>query len=353
MTLSKSDIASDLLPQHKRTLFQTTMKRLSEIGGWEYLFRSLIIAFILWGLYNFKILYEIHTDVKYKDFQLNSIYDFKVSFLWALIFWGYRSLMDKIVFNWSRSLLDPEKFSSEEERDERAKKYCKWVGSVVYYTLSTVIAFILFRDQFFFPVILGGDAQCSDIFFSYPNVPHIPYAKLYYMAQFGNHLHTLLEHIIVKFREPKFYEMFLHHGMSVFLIFYSYLTNTVPIGILVLVTHDPSDVLLDLSRAYNDYKDHKKQFVAAIYASFVLSWLYFRLFAFPGCIVSAAWEFYIALDYSQPTLIILRGLLAYQAMMLTALVGLHLYWFIFIVKIALNVCGKKKDVNIYDTKKIG
>ncbi len=71
----------------------------------------------------------------------------------------------------------------------------------------------------------------------------------FYVLQFGKHLSRFFSHCFIK-QEGNFYEYALHHGLSTFLIIFSYLMNMWLIGIFILVIHDLSDLFLILARAY-------------------------------------------------------------------------------------------------------
>jgi len=73
--------------------------------------------------------------------------------------------------------------------------------------------------------------------------------KVFYIAQFGKHFARLFGHVFIR-PEGNFFEYALHHGLSVFLIVFSYLTNQWLIGIFVLLLHDYSDFALICARAY-------------------------------------------------------------------------------------------------------
>ena len=73
--------------------------------------------------------------------------------------------------------------------------------------------------------------------------------QLFYVLQFGKHLGRLVQHCFIR-PEGNYYEYALHHGLSTFLIFFSYLTNQWIIGIFVLLIHDVSDIALIISRGY-------------------------------------------------------------------------------------------------------
>jgi len=69
------------------------------------------------------------------------------------------------------------------------------------------------------------------------------------MLQFGKHMSRLVIHSFFR-TEGNYYEMALHHILSVVLILISYLTNFWLVGMFVLLTHDASDALLLIARFY-------------------------------------------------------------------------------------------------------
>ncbi len=339
----------DIEVTKKKFGFRHILKDIVEFKGWELLFKVLLYGFVVWGLYNLTIIYRFHNDEQFAHLPKFSVYDFKYSLVFAFCFFLYKNACELIFFNMIKNNLNPEKFPTEEEKNERAKKACKWVMSIIYYSVSTISAYVLFKDEYFFPPMLLGSGQCSALFKYTPYAPNIPNGTWFYMVQFGCHLHTLIDHVVFKWKDPKFWEMFLHHGMAVFLIFFSYMTNEVAVGILVLFTHDPGDIFLDLVRFYNDFKKRNEYLVGIFYSAFMFVWVYFRLYSFPCCIVKEAFH---KLD-SKPAAEwgYLYSPYMYLFMMLSALVLLHVYWFFFIVRIAINIVTKKKEYNIYDRKK--
>lgn len=347
---AKQEVPVVAQDKKKRALLQFILRQVIEFKGWEVIFKTLFAAFVIWGIYVLSIIYEYHTSDQFANAKKFHISDFKISFLFAIMFFLYRKIVEFLFADLVKRNLDVDKFPTEEERVERSKKACKWIMCILYYSASTTICYFLFKNQFFFPPMLGGEGSCPDIFKYLPEAPEIPYGQIFYMVQFGCHLHTLLDHIIFKFREPKFWEMFLHHSVAVFLIFFSYMSNEMAVGILVLFVHDPGDIFLDAVRFYNDLKIRNDIGVFMLYVSFMGVWCYFRLYSFPVCIVGEAINTLLKLS-GQSSTPFLYPAYKYLVAMLCALVVLHLYWFAFIVRIALNIAMKKKEYNTYDNKK--
>jgi len=113
----------------------------------------------------------------------------------------------------------------------------------------------------------------------------VPYLKELYLFQLGYHSYALLYQIVRKRQDKKFYEFLLHHCMAFFLIFFSYCINLLNSGILVLFTHDISDALLCLCRAYGDLSFKSKKMVNILYVIGFAGWVYTRIYAFPKCFI--------------------------------------------------------------------
>lgn len=95
-----------------------------------------------------------------------------------------------------------------------------------------------------------------------------------------------------KYKDPKYYEFVLHHGLALFLIIFSYLMNMTLVGAVVLFLHDPCDVLLILGRVYTDYK-YKKLWLNIILAmAAFFTWIALRNVVYPYCVIRSCFNFY-------------------------------------------------------------
>jgi TLC domain len=335
-----------------RGVFKWIIKQISDFSIWNNLFKALVIIFVLWGGYLASTVIEFRTNPEYSKIRMTRLSEFKLVIPFTLMFFGLKYLFDILFTNFFLNNLSFEKFPTQEERIERAKKSTKWLLSICYYSFSTIACYLICYDQFFFPPMLGGKGNSRDLFKYSPDTPpEMPYTITFYMLQFSCHLYSLTEHVIYKLQDPKFWEMFMHHLVAVFLILFSYLSGEVGAGLLVLFTHDSGDVFLDFSRLLNDFKKEKTGiFVHISWVLFMLDWIFFRLFAFPKYVVTEAlWDMFYGKGLIIDTPIL--PLYGYLIAMLCALVFLHFYWFAFILKIAINIVRGKKEFNTYDNKK--
>jgi ceramide synthetase len=94
----------------------------------------------------------------------------------------------------------------------------------------------------------------------------------------GYHLHLMIYHGFEEVRND-FVVMFLHHFVTIFLYGFSYLTNMVLGGAVVMFLHDIADVPIALTKCfYETTLESVKMFLAAWLA---ISWFYTRILVFP------------------------------------------------------------------------
>jgi hypothetical protein len=345
---------SDKAQKKSGSVLKWIINQVADFSLWNNLFKALVIIFVLWGAYLVSAVYQLRMDEKYAHLRKTRLSEFKYVFLFVTLFFGMKYLFESLFTGFFQNNLSFEKFpAGSDERQERSKKSTRWLMSIVYYSFSTVACYLICHEQFFFPAMLGGKGDSRDLFkYSPESPPEMPYAVVFYMLQFSCHLFSLIEHVIFKLKDPKFWEMFMHHLVAVFLIFFSYLIGEIAVGLLVLFTHDSGDVFLDLSRLLNDLKKERVGiFVHISWVCFMLDWIFFRLFSFPNYVVKEAlWDMiYGKGNFVEGPMI---PVYSYMIAMLCALVFLHFYWFAFILKIAINIVRGKKEWNTYDNKKI-
>lgn len=92
------------------------------------------------------------------------------------------------------------------------------------------------------------------------------------------HLHSNLWHLAFNRSAYNFYEMLLHHFVTLSLLTFCYLTGHTAIGALVSILHDSTDIpAYAIKLAVNTSSTILS---LSVYAFLVVSWLYFRLYCF-------------------------------------------------------------------------
>lgn len=126
----------------------------------------------------------------------------------------------------------------------------KWLYSIFFYSGCSIANIILLSKTGYFPTWYGGQNGYDS-----PQLYCFKFDQAYfaitilYMVEFGKHISRLIIHSFIR-KQGNYYEFTLHHGLSVALIVFSYLTNLWLPGMFVLFTHDASDAFLLIARFY-------------------------------------------------------------------------------------------------------
>ncbi len=126
----------------------------------------------------------------------------------------------------------------------------KWGYTILYYFISSVWCYKILCGTRFMPTWLGGNGSPDIMLEQNMRVLDATFEmKVYYILQFGKHFSRFFVHAFIR-SEGSYYEFTLHHGLSVYLIVFSYLTNQWLIGLFVFMVHDYGDFALSVARAY-------------------------------------------------------------------------------------------------------
>jgi ceramide synthetase len=238
-----------------------------------------------------------------------------------------------------------------EERIYKLNSIIKLSLDSVFYASTTVFAYYLFRDQYWFPSIVGGCGQCGQIYKEYPDWPKGSASKLemYFMIQLGVHLYSVFEMIVIKRKtERKFYEYLLHHFVAATLILFSMMCNEIAAGSMILIIHDASDILLAFGRFYLETKHASKKLTIVVFTSMTSIWIYMRILVFPFCLLA---NVYSNKPTPQDDWYIISFEYGYLLFMAFVLYGMHLFWTYFMFKLAWRSASGKTIVNVHEDNK--
>eukprot|EP00455_Lapot_gusevi_P026861 TRINITY_DN2834_c0_g7_i1.p1 TRINITY_DN2834_c0_g7~~TRINITY_DN2834_c0_g7_i1.p1 ORF type:complete len:368 (-),score=94.98 TRINITY_DN2834_c0_g7_i1:52-1155(-) len=159
--------------------------------------------------------------------------------------------------------------------------------------------------------------------------------QYYYLFQLGVYMSLLVSQFFDVQRKD-FLAMFIHHIVTILLVFCSYACNYVRIGVLVLLCHDTADVALEFAKLakYAGY-----QFIADLgFVAFTLLFFVFRLVIFPF------WVIHSTLYEGEQ---IIGPFLSHKLFVswLLALLVLHVYWFGLIVRVIYNKIILNREVD--------
>uniref|UniRef100_A0A914DLZ3 TLC domain-containing protein n=1 Tax=Acrobeloides nanus TaxID=290746 RepID=A0A914DLZ3_9BILA len=158
----------------------------------------------------------------------------------------------------------------------------------------------------------------------------------YYMSETGFY-YALLFASVFDVRRSDFWELVLHHIITIGLLSASWTINFVRVGTLILLSHDVADIALEFGKLVK-YTKRYHGLTNIIFVLFLLSWFVTRLGYFPFVLLWSAftdaprliqpdykiWSFQIP---HVPRIIIILLLL---------LLFLHIFWTVLILRIVVR-----------------
>jgi hypothetical protein len=143
-----------------------------------------------------------------------------------------------------------------------------------------------------------------------------------------------------------FREMMFHHLTASSLIILSAHYRLFKVGSMVMVIHDISDLSVDCTKLSNFIKWRKATIIS--YCSMIISWLVFRLGAFPFVVISSCAFEAPVLAKNECVADIFLMFHSIFVTLLCFLLFLHVFWFVQIVRIGILIVLKKEyDVSQY------
>lgn len=140
---------------------------------------------------------------------------------------------------------------TKEERLATARKIEGHIVDFTIYLSSSVWGIMICKEQEWMPWYLGGHGEFAKGFVNIPFL-QVDQAVLFYgIFQFGVRLKYLMEHLCLTERGNDYEEMLLHDTVTCFLFFGYLFSNFLPVGTMVIILHDISDVLCHVSKGFN------------------------------------------------------------------------------------------------------
>jgi hypothetical protein len=161
-------------------------------------------------------------------------------------------------------------------RIERSSYY---IFKLTYYTASSVWAYWLFYRTDCLPNWMGGVGSLKNHFSDFPYKPQVPGLLAYSLVQLGYFIEDVIEHNFIKERANDFWEMNLHHLMTIAMFGGMILTNSIIPGAFVSFLHNVSDILMTLSRIFSNTVFKKLTYATFIMA--ILVWIITRNIILP------------------------------------------------------------------------
>ncbi|KAL2098152.1 hypothetical protein ACEWY4_007359 [Coilia grayii] len=195
------------------------------------------------------------------------------------------------------------------DRPSNTTKFCEACWRFVFYMMSFSFGVLSLIDKPWF----WDQRECWK---GYPQQPVDQLHFWYYLIELGFYW-SLLLCVSVDVKRKDFKEQIVHHIATIFLLSFSYCSNYIRVGTLVMLVHDSSDFLLESAKMFN-YAGWKTT-CDSLFVIFAVVFLVTRLVVFPSKIIHTT--LFLSMEVFQPFM----GYYFFNALLLI-LQALHMFW---------------------------
>lgn len=213
-----------------------------------------------------------------------------------------------------------------QERPGLRKRFCEASWRCVFYLFAFVYGVLALYDKPWF-------YNLKDVWAGFPKQSMLPSQYWYYILEMGFYLSLVLR-LTFDVKRKDFKEQVIHHTATMTLLSFSWISNYIRIGTLVMAVHDSSDILLEGAKVLNYAKWQKSS--DGIFVVFTILFMVTRLVIFPFWLIHCTWVY--PLDEFPPFF----GYYFFNVM-LSVLQLLHIYWAMLISRMVYKFIFSKLE----------
>lgn len=200
-----------------------------------------------------------------------------------------------------------------QDRPGLCKRFCEASWRCVFYLCAFVGGLIALYDKPWF-------YNLREVWAEFPKQSMLQSQYWYYIVESSFYLSLLLS-LTSDVKRKDFREQVIHHAATLILLAFSWSSNYIRIGTLVMVLHDATDWLLEGAKVFNYAK--WEWTANTLFAVFYVLFMVTRLVILPFWLIHCTWVY--PLELYPPFF----GYYFFNAMLLL-LQTLHLYWAVLI-----------------------
>ncbi|XP_034032459.1 ceramide synthase 2 [Thalassophryne amazonica] len=213
-----------------------------------------------------------------------------------------------------------------QDRPGLRKRFCEASWRCAFYSFAFVGGVLALYDK---PWLYN----LREIWADFPKQSMLPSQYWYYLLEMGFYL-SLVFRLTFDVKRKDFKEQVIHHVATVTLLTFSWISNYIRIGTLVMAIHDSADVLLEAGKVLNYAK--WDQAANTIFVVFTVVFMVTRLIIFPFWLIHCTWVYPV--EQFKPFF----GYYFFNSMLLV-LQMLHIYWAVLILRMVYKFIFSKLE----------
>lgn len=212
-----------------------------------------------------------------------------------------------------------------EKMKERAEKAAIALYKYLVYLGGSCVGYYLLKDSEILPWYLGGTGSLKNCFTNTPFQPQIKGLLQYSLFQLGYYLEDIVNNLFFRERTSDFWEMNLHHFITITLFGGMILQNFIRPGVICSWLHSLSDISTAGSRVLSHTVYSKSTAVSFIMCT--VFWFLLRNI----CIPLLCYNCWLYLEYP-PELAAYNNAPKLLTALLTVLCFMHVYWLVLFIR---------------------
>ncbi|XP_059917215.1 ceramide synthase 2 isoform X1 [Gadus macrocephalus] len=213
-----------------------------------------------------------------------------------------------------------------QDRAGLCKRFCEASWRCTFYLFAFLGGILALYDK---PWLYN----LRDVWEGFPKQSMLPSQYWYYLMEMGFYLSLLLS-LTFDVKRKDFKEQVVHHIATLTLLAFSWASNYIRIGTLVMATHDSADILLEGAKILNYAK--WKRSADTMFVVFTLIFALTRMVILPFWLIHCTWVYPV--ERFEPFF----GYYFFNAM-LVVLQILHFYWGLLISKMLYKCLFSKLE----------
>eukprot|EP00347_Sterkiella_histriomuscorum_P000381 403376081 len=172
-------------------------------------------------------------------------------------------------------------------RDLKAQVIAERVFRFFVYCSTTLALFWSCKQSNFLHKYLLGSETDPQFFINYPCQPVPRFLDDLYVIKLAYHCFEAILTMVFHRDRRDFSEFLLHHLLTIAMVSYSYFTNFLPVGSIVMIIMDFTDIFVAMFKMAVDVNETMQN---TLFILMLVTWSYFRIYFFPVHVIKPFYD---------------------------------------------------------------